>query len=153
MKFFDKLLMITLVLYSSHIFAEWRTWPNLDTMKQEEREIFLLNNSRGELGLTFFQPKDGCKVFGCHYDGQDGDHVTLRLFNSTVDFIVGIYDARYNYQPSTVYLELMDEQGFLIASIFIGKIAPDFEGDLLGNFSMKKSVFKKIKFYRLAYYF
>jgi hypothetical protein len=54
------------------------------------------------------------------------------------------YHLTLSENSGDIYLKLLDEEGFLIESLFIDNVVAKYTGELLGHFNMKWDVFKKI---------
>jgi hypothetical protein len=116
-----------------------------EDMTTEEMDNFLIENDR-----KFFMPIPraikGFKISAM--EKSLNSFVSLRHFGDQVDFEVTIVKSLCA-DSGTIYLKLLDEDQFLIRSIYVGAVAKNFTGEILSNFKMDWDDFKTIKYYRL----
>lgn len=151
------ILITFLLLVSSHSFAEW-----LDGSKQD-KELTLEDTVPltlddivpfvEKLDKQFFIPHDKSKK-GLHIYAMDLQYllsnVALRHLNNSVDYNVNILKP-INDKDCHVFLDLLDDDRFLIKSIPIDAVHKNFTGNILGQFTMKVDVFKTVKYYKVSF--
>jgi hypothetical protein len=154
------IFLTSLILISSTCCAEWRN-ANQETkgMNKEECKEFL-HGANCEFLLSIKQPKSGIKIIAIdglnHSDGSFEDladklisSTYLRVLNGKVDYRLIVYKYEWN-GPGDIYLDLLDEDKFLIESKFISRVSNNFTGEMSGSFNMTPETFKGIKYYRLS---
>lgn len=144
MKFMNAIFTAFFLLWSSLAFAEWQEIADIKSMTTEQLDAYFLAHNKQFLSTT---SEKGIKIVAmdCDYSTL----VMLRNVKNKVDFNVTFYDPIFEERGS-VYLEVLDEDGFLIESILVSKVGYDFVGELYGKFDMKWNSFKKIKYYNLV---
>lgn len=146
MKTLHAFLTTTLLFCGSFCFAEWRDTKFVKFAKREMTEaegIAYLREYDKEFTLPVAGVTNG-KIFA--HDKNFSSTVCLRHLNNRVDYEIAILDA-ISKKSVAVYLELLDEDKFLIESVLISRVCEEYTGKLRGNFDMSWDVFSKIKYY------
>ena len=106
-----------------------------------------------ELNYQFFVP-DNKSISGDHITAFDTESfsnaVNLRHKNDIVDCRLDIYNP-ITTDLCDIYLNIIDENRFLIRSLKLDKVHANYTGPIYSSFGMKLCDFKKIKYYTLAF--
>lgn len=146
--------IIALLFSNSFCFAGWRD-ISLDTrntqknMTREELDAYLREyNKEFVVNEDSFSPsKIGVRIFAM--EQSITSLVTLRFDKNKIDFRINLFQPLFN-GSGTIYLQLLDEDRFLIKSIFVSRVCDGYSGTLLGNYDMNWENFQKIKYYEIS---
>lgn len=157
-------ICVFILLIFTNCFAEWRdskycwdewrasNYPTkcLEDMSGEEIGEYF-DDIDSEFRIPEVRSKKGFVIVASSNTSYKTHNsmVCLRYLNNKVDFQFDLFKNLWKGN-GTIYLELLDEDGFLIVSKLVSKIADGYTGTLLGNFSMKWETFKEIKYYSLV---
>jgi hypothetical protein len=131
------------MLISSTCFAEWRKCPEFETI-DEFREI--LPKIDKEFIIPMKKSNIGFLITAISSD--ESSMIQLRYKNDYIDYSLNMLQPK-NHTDCDIYIDLLDEDEFLLKTVFISPVEKEYTGKLVGKFNMKWEEFSKIKYYHL----
>lgn len=142
MRIFYALIFILSFVITHDCYSAWR-----EHSFDETEDVFeYFKKTDKEFMLPEVKAKTGFQIAAM--DSNLSSFVSLRFGKNQVDFNVSLLSAICE-EPCSMYLQLLDEDRYLIESMFIGKVEASYKGDLLGKFKMPWETFCQIKYYRI----
>lgn len=139
-----KILIAAMLAISLNAFAAWPKMNDLGTSNVEE----LKEKYSGILFIPNNKTENGFNIAGF---SNKGFSIHLKYHDGIVDYIIAIYE-KCNETATTIYIELLDENGFLIEEIKTQAISAEFTGNLRGKFNLNWDKFSHAKAFDLSSY-
>ena len=111
-------------------FAEWPKHDDPEFLKARGNKFY----------IPMSQSQTGVHIAAVDESGNYT--VQMRYSNGFVDYIIDVLEAK---NEGVVFLELLDESGFEIASVKVGGVTKQFAGAKRGKFQIFWEKFKDIK--------
>ncbi len=157
-----KYLTLILILCSLNLYATWRTNEEIckDLLVKSEdlmnikdgKEWQKIYGSRKEFGLRVDKKTTGIHLSAVS-DIYGDTSVNLRSVGSNLDIQIHISrlaQIGHTEYSSNIYLNLLDDDKYLIKTIFIDSVNGVFEGYLYRSTEMEYPEFQKIKRYEIV---
>jgi hypothetical protein len=106
----------------------------------------LINKHDKEFFLPVKSSKKGVNITAI--DANVTQLIDLRYFENKVDFVISIKDPLFS-DAASIYIQILDEDKFLIRELFISNVCEEFSGELYGKLNISFEDFLKIKYYHL----
>lgn len=150
MKFIQFVFSFCFLVLSSFCHAEgWFDCNNIKDMETDEFTKFVDDHNR-KFMIPTERSKIGFKISAFDMSSSSiTSVVSLRYVPKKVDYHIILLKSQF-VDEGTIFLELLDEDEFLIREIRISKVVKDYTGELRGNFDMEWDTFKNVMYYRIS---
>jgi hypothetical protein len=128
----------------------WRDARNEPPLGETQEEMHKYTQKYDkEFFIPCDQPKRGFKITAWERGGGGLNFLSLRCLDNKVDYEIAIHRALCNTSHA-LFIDLLDEDKFLVQTFFISNLNKNYTGTLLGNFEMNWKTFEKVKYFQFS---